>query len=252
MEVILNWRWELFGLGILGAFLTVYLSKQEVIPEFRPLFDTFKKRLKRDELQEHVDKTRKENDELQDMRFKEKNESVRKDISVRISENKDEIAANRKQIEYLDKTIKHGQILTRGIGFLFYIVLGGVFGSLLSNIVEVKAFEADIPKIFEAFVIGSGWPTLLSVIGFIPSRKKADEKMEETAKKIDEKIENSMKDVEKRLGEELANVKARKLKIENIDIEKITDAKIKEVKKDVNKLIGISRQEIQMDMKGIL
>ncbi len=252
MEFILNWRLDLFGLGLLGAFLTVYLTKQEVIPEFRPLFDTFKKKLERDELQEHVDKTRKKNDELQNMRFKEKNESVKKDIGVEIRENKEEITADREQIKYLDKTIKQSQIFTRGVGFLFYIILGGVFGSLLSNIVEIKAFEADIPKIFEALVIGAGWPTFLSVIGFIPSRKKADEKMEDTAKKIDEKIENSMKDVERSLGEELANVEAGKLKIENVNIEKITDAKVREVKKDVDKLIEISRQEIQMDMKGIL
>ncbi|MFZ2070745.1 MAG: hypothetical protein WAV32_03920 [Halobacteriota archaeon] len=45
---------SLFLFGALGAILTVYLAKQEVIPEFRPLFEISEKEKEVIEHQDHI------------------------------------------------------------------------------------------------------------------------------------------------------------------------------------------------------
>ncbi len=45
---------ELFLLGALGALLTIYLTKEAVIPEFRPLFDISEMERETMGLREHI------------------------------------------------------------------------------------------------------------------------------------------------------------------------------------------------------
>lgn len=180
----------LFLLGALGALLTVYLAKQEVIPEFRPLFDTTEKEKEARRYQDHIEMTEKHIDDIEARLEKEHlppDEAARLEtvINTRQSELKDE----RTTLQGLEREIKQNQIISRGLGFLFYIVLGGVFGALLTGLVHVEGWTGDLPKFFQSIVIGATWTSYLSTIGFRSGQKKEDETyqagLQETAKKID-------------------------------------------------------------------
>ncbi|GAH57717.1 unnamed protein product, partial [marine sediment metagenome] len=163
MEITLIWRWDLFGLGMLGAFLTVYLAKQAIIPKFPSIYFTSKEigkmEIRRDELQKHVEKTEKEVDENDAKMLKSTDEKERAKLMDSLKLNYKELEEERKEISMLRRELKYNQIFTTVLGFLFYIILGGVFGSLLANIVEVTALGTSVPKYFESIVIGSGWIT---------------------------------------------------------------------------------------------
>ena len=55
----------LFFLGMLGAILTVYLAKQEVVPEFRILFDTSDKEKEANRHRAHITETEDSIDSIQ-------------------------------------------------------------------------------------------------------------------------------------------------------------------------------------------
>jgi hypothetical protein len=55
----------LFLLGALGALLTVYLAKQEVIPEFRAIYDKSNDEIEIGQRQDHIKKTEKDIDDIQ-------------------------------------------------------------------------------------------------------------------------------------------------------------------------------------------
>lgn len=132
-------NWELFLFGMLGALLTVYLAKHEVIPEFRPLFDTSEKVKKAREYQNHIKKTEKHIDDIQaKLEAESLTENAVTRLTTVIKTSQDEIRDERSRLQILEREIKQSQVFSRSVGFLFYIILGGVFGSLLAGRVQIR------------------------------------------------------------------------------------------------------------------
>jgi len=220
--------WGLFLLGMLGALLTVYLAKQEVIPEFRPLFNISEKEKEAREHRDHIKKTEKHIDEIQ---ARLEAESFPEDAVARLTtvlkSSQDELRDERIRLQRLEREIKQSQIISRTLGFLFYIILGGVFGSLLADRVQVKGLSGDLPDYFESIVIGATWTSYLSVIGFSQVGKKVDEKIEAAKKEI---VETAIKEVE-RTGQSLPADAVAEIAAEKLDQ---------------------ARAMVQRDIKGIL
>jgi len=190
----------LFLAGMLGALLTVYLAKQEIIPEFRPLFDTSEKEKEAKEHREHIKKTEKHIDEIQ---AKLESESLpEKDVDrlkTVLLTSQEELREERKRLRELELEIKQSQIISRGLGFLLYIVLGGIFGSLLADKVQVEGLSGNLPDIFKSMVIGATWISYSSIIG-LPTRvskfrREVDEKIDAVKKEV---IEMMKKEAERR------------------------------------------------------
>ena len=220
--------WGLFLLGMLGALLTVYLAKQEGIPEFRPLFNISEKEKEAREQRDHIKKTEKHIDEIQ---ARLEAESFPEDAVARLTtvlkSSQDELRDERIRLQRLEREIKQSQIISRTLGFLFYIILGGVFGSLLADRVQVKGLSGDLPDYFESIVIGATWTSYLSVIGFSQVGKKVDEKIEAAKKEI---VETAIKEVE-RTGQSLPADAVAEIAAEKLDQ---------------------ARAMVQRDIKGIL
>lgn len=175
--------------GMLGALLTVYLAKQEVIPEFRPLFDTSGKEIEVMDHQDHIKKTGKHIDKIQARLETESltDEYVTR-LTVVLETSQDELRDETTRLQKLEREIKQSQVISRGIGFIIYIVLGGVFGFLLAGRVQIEGLSGDLPNYFESIVIGATWTSYLSVIGFSQVGKKVDEKIEVAKKQIIETV----------------------------------------------------------------
>jgi hypothetical protein len=159
--------WVFFLPGMLGALLTVYLAKQEIVPEFRPLFDTSKKEKEAGEHRGHIKETEKHIDDLQ---AKLEAESVAEEVVTRLTivlnTSLSELREERTRLQRLEREIKQNQVISRGLGFLFYIVLGGVFGALLAGKVQVEGMSGKLSDFFKSIVIGATWTSYLSVLGF--------------------------------------------------------------------------------------
>jgi hypothetical protein len=197
----------LFFLGALGALLTVYLSKQEVIPEFRPMYDTSDKEIEALEHRDHIKKTENHIDELQ---TKLSNNSLKADFAQQLTTvlntSLSELNAERLRQQSLEHEIKIGQVLSRGIGFVLYIVLGGVFGAFLAGRIQVEGLSGDLPDIFASIVIGATWTSYLSTIGLQTGQKKADERIQAGLIKSLEKINAVKKDIAETLAQEFKRI----------------------------------------------
>lgn len=181
--------WGLFLFGMLGALLTVYLAKHEVIPEFRPLFDTSEKVKEAKEHQNHIKKTEKHIDDIQaKLEAETLPENAVTRLTTVLKSSQDEIRDERARLQTLEREIKQSQVFSRSVGFLFYIILGGVFGSLLAGRVQIEGLSGDLPNFFESIVIGATWTSYLSVIGFSQVGKRVDEKIEAAKKEITEAV----------------------------------------------------------------
>ena len=182
-------EYGLFLLGMLGALLTVYLAKQEVIPEFRPLFDTSGKETEAMDHRDHIKKTARNIDKIQ---ARLETESLTDDtvtqLTVVINSSQEELRLETIRLQKLEREIKQNQIFSRGTGFIIYIVLGGLFGFLLAGKVQIEGLSGDLPNYFESIVIGATWTSYLSVIGFSQVGKKVDEKIEIAKKQIIETV----------------------------------------------------------------
>jgi len=175
--------------GMLGAFLTVYLAKQEVIPEFRPLFDTSGKETEVMDHLDHIKRTEKNIDKIQArLETESLTDDVVKRLTLVITTSQEELRYKTTRMQKLEQEIKQSQIISRGTGLIIYIVLGGVFGFLLAGRVQIEGLSGDLPNYFESIVIGATWTSYLSVIGFSQVGKKVDEKFEVVKKEIIETI----------------------------------------------------------------
>lgn len=248
----------LFLLGALGALLTVYMAKQEIIPEFRPLFDTFEKEKEVSEHQKHIKNTEKHIDDIQIKLEEEKplTEDSVKRLTIVINTSQDELRDERKRLQVLEREIKQNQIISRSVGFIIYIILGGVFGSLLAGRVQVEGLNGDLPNFFESMLIGATWTSYLSTIGFKSGHKKADEIIEASLKEFAEKYDTLKKEIMKILDQEVTKAKnvddAEKPKVKqplNIyEIAKITD-QIDFAGVDLQKDMNLTRQMVQRVIK---
>lgn len=180
----------------MGAILTLYLAKHTIIPEFRPLYDTLAKEQEADTHKDHIKNTEKEIDAIQ---AKLKEESLPADQAERLKAVLDtslsELTNERLRLQKLEQAVMFGQIITRSLGFIIYVILGGVFGALLAGYVKVEGLSGDLPQAFEAIVIGASWTSYLSIIGLGGVIKKTEEKYEADIKKITEENEKLKNDI---------------------------------------------------------
>lgn len=183
------WNLGLFLLGMLGALLTVYLVKQTPIPEFRAISDTSENEKEAREHRIHIKKTEEHIDGLQ---AKLEQKSIPKDeterLAITLKSSQKELEDERARLQILERGIKRSQVISRGLGFIIYIVLGGFFGCLLAGRVKVEGLSGDLPDYFESIVIGATWTSYLSVIGFSQVGNKVDEKIEAAKKEIVESV----------------------------------------------------------------
>ena len=246
----------LFLLGALGALLTVYLAKQEVVPEFRPLFDTSNKEKEAMEHGDHIKRTEREIDDIQaGLREKSLPGDHAQRLTTVLNASLSELTAERGRLQTLEREIKQGQLVSRSLGFLFYIVLGGVFGSLLAGRVQVEGLSGDMPNFFESIVIGATWTSYLSTIGFRSGQKKADERIEAGLKESVETINAIKKEITETVAQEVAKAeKADKVEqpVHADAVAKTIADKLDLYTIQVRKDLDITRQMIQRDLKGVL
>jgi asparagine synthetase A len=109
--------------------LTVYLAKQEIIPEFRVIFDNWDIEKEVGERQDRIKKIEKK---IVDIETKLREESVPADLAQRlttvVNSSLSEVQSERARLETLERGIMRSKAFSRSLGFLFYIVLGGVLG----------------------------------------------------------------------------------------------------------------------------
>lgn len=247
---------SLFLFGALGALLTVYLAKQEVIPEFRPLFEISEKEKEVIEHQDHIRMTEKHIDDIQ---AKLEAGSLDEDYAARLTTvlntSLSELQAERNRLKMLERDIKQKQIISRGLGFLFYIALGGVFGSLLAGRVQVGGLSGDLPNVFESIMIGATWTTYLSAIGFRAGEKKAAERIEDGKNETAEEIEAFKKKITEIVSQEVANAE-RAEKVEQPiyagDVARRVAEELDIANIRMQKRWNLTKQMVEKDMKGVL
>jgi DNA repair exonuclease SbcCD ATPase subunit len=244
-----------FLLGALGALLTVYLAKQEVIPEFRPLFDTSEKEKETREHQDHIKRTEKHIDDITDKLEQPLDKDVVTQLKTVLKTSQEELREERARLQTLEREIKQSQIISRSLGFFFYIVLGGVFGSLLAGKVKVEGLSGDLPTYFQSIVIGATWITYLSTIGFRSGQKKADDIIEAGKKETAETIEAFKKELAPRMEKIVANAeKAEKVDdpVHAPDVKRMLDEEIGKMNMTAQKNWDMTRQMVQRNVKGLL
>ncbi|KPL24741.1 MAG: hypothetical protein AMJ75_02950 [Phycisphaerae bacterium SM1_79] len=225
----------LFFLGMLGAILTVYLAKQEVVPEFRLLFDTSDKEKEANRHRAHIKQTEDDIDGVQtQLKTPQLEETLAQRLMKVLESNQVELRDERTRLQTLEREIKQSQVFSRGIGFLLYIVLGGVFGSLLSGKVKVEGLSGDLPNFFEAIIIGATWTSYLSVIGSSRVSKKVDEKIEAARSEIVERANKRQKEASQQHKPEAA------------------EAFSEMVMKITPEVFDMARMQVQRDVKGLL
>lgn len=247
----------LFLLGMLGALLVVYLAKQEVVPEFRPLFDTSGAQ---DEAREHRDHIKKTENEIDGIQAKLRDgDSLSADQTQRLATvlntSLSEIQVERVRLQTLEREIVRNQLISRSLGFLFYIILGGVFGFLLAGKIKVEGLSGDLPTYFQSIVIGATWTTYLSAIGFRSGQDKANERIEAFKKEAGERIETLKRELTPRVAEKVANAE-RADKVETPvlagEVERMLTEEIDRTNMAMQKKLEQTRQMVRRDVKGLL
>jgi hypothetical protein len=132
-----------FLLGLLGAAVAVYIFKQQAIPEFRPLFDSTDQVKEAIELRERIKRRRD--------RLDASGEGARDD----------QLSGYTARLAELEKTIRMSQIVSRLLGVLLYVGLGGVVAGLLTDSIDVEGVSNN----FEAVAIGATWTSYLAGLG---------------------------------------------------------------------------------------
>lgn len=246
----------LFLLGALGALLTVYLAKQQVIPEFRALFDTTDKEREAREHRDHIKRTEKHIDDIQD---KLEPNRLEKDLVTQLTTvlktSQDELKGERTRLQTLEREIKQSQIISRSLGFLFYIVLGGVFGSLLAGRVKVDGLSGDLPTYFQSIVIGATWITYLSTIGFRSGQGKTDAIIEAGKKETAESNEAFKKELASKVEKIVADVeKADKVAhpVRAPEVKRMLDEELGKINMTAQKNWDMTREMVRRNVKGLL
>ncbi len=189
----------LFCFGALGALLTVYIGKQEIVPEFRPLFDTSEKEKEAIRHRNHIKLTEQHIDTIQ-ARIEDPStsETDLKKLQIVLETSQKELQAERERLQVLEHEIKQSQVISRALGFLFYIVLGGIFGSLLAGQVKIEGLSNDLSIYLQSMVIGATWITYLSIIGLNQIKEKVNEEIETLRKEIQQIVETTISQTEER------------------------------------------------------
>lgn len=246
---------ELFLLGALGALLTIYLTKEVVIPEFRPLFDISEVERETIGLREHIKQIEERIDDILTELKKGSPQSDISGLNTGLIASQSQLSDERIRLQKLERDIKQCQIISRSLGFIFYIVLGGVFGSLLANKIQIEGVGGGLQYPFMSIMIGASWTSYLSVIGSRLGHKKAIEKIEEFRNR-NEEISNAVIDeITDMVYQEVGKAE----KGEKVEQPIYADAVAKKVhnrlhkaRSDMQKHLNLTGKMIKSDMKGIL
>lgn len=187
----------LFLLGMLGAVLTVLIAKQQIIPEFRPLVDVADSEIEATRLREQVEEA---TDQLGKAQLELEKGAVAanrmRELELLLKTGQAFVQQQRARLENLERTIRLNTAASRGIGFLLYIVLGGVLGSLLGGKIKIDTVDANLPAAFQSILIGATWTTYLGALGFQADQAKVEESQK---KAIDLRIEDAETEVANQL-----------------------------------------------------
>jgi hypothetical protein len=248
---------SLLLLGAIGALVTVYVAKDQVIPEFRPLFDIAEHVAEAAVLRAHIDQTRKEINETQgklkeDARLPDAH-AARLQKFVNTSHDEIKVAAAR--LAFLEKRIVRGQTLSRGLGFFFYIVLGGIFGSLLAGRVQVLGANEELPDIFEAMLIGATWTTYLAAVGYRTGQKLVEETLTGVRKESIDAVEHLKKELTEMVGNEMAKIGSGSPASTPSQVDgvaKIIAASLDQAGVRIQTRLDVASHLVRRDMKGML
>jgi hypothetical protein len=174
----------LFVLGALGALLTIYIGKQELVPEFRALIDVSAKIDQAKRIHELLENTQKDIDCWQKtLTAGDTSSDLAAHLSLGIDKSFEELKYYRDSLKPLQDTIDSQQILSRVIGFFIYVIMGGVFAVFLAGIIKIEGASFELTKYVIAFVIGTAWTSYLSTIGIKRGQDKADQRLQDSEEK---------------------------------------------------------------------
>jgi hypothetical protein len=185
-EATMDFDLAQFALGLAGALVTLYAAKGEIVPEFRVLYDTSESEQRRDGVKRTIAATQAYVDVAQE-RLTQGGLSDRDIAALRagLESSMEELRISQDQLKRCDHDIRFGQLLSRTLGFLFYVGLGGVFGWVLADEIDIDGLSGRL----ESLVLGATWTTYVSSAGFrvLEGRvsKRVDEALEQAASKIE-------------------------------------------------------------------
>jgi hypothetical protein len=180
-----------FLLGLVGALLTLYLAKQVIIPEFRPLIDVTPVEESARQSRADIAKIKADIDKTRMMMTEQPLNSY---YLTRVYSALDRsLRAEQNRLDRSERRLALNQLVSRSLGFFFFVLLGGVFAALFSDQVKISLqgpSGASLPGFFQAVVIGAGWTGLVSIFGIRGLQSRATEMIgqmgEESKKRIDE------------------------------------------------------------------
>ena len=241
----------MFGFGALGALLFVYLAKNEPIPEFRPLFDTFELQREARRHRKHIEKTERDIDTVQDrLRNVSADGAVScidpQCLTTVLESYLEEIDKERTRLQYLEHQIRLNQMTSRTLGFFFYIIMGGIIGALLATEIEINVFASDSSNYIESMVIGATWISYLSTIGFRFTRNKPGERIDRLRKDSLDDMKIPRDEIINGLREEQVSEEVLTRIVQKVDH---TNLRLQQKLQDD---FDITREIIDEDAKGML
>jgi hypothetical protein len=179
-----------FVLGLVGALLTVYLARQVVIPEARPFIDIGPIEKEADDARGRIADIQNQLVGARAMLTAQPINSYYLTRVVRALELS--LRDEQSRLDRNQRRILLNQLTSRLLGFLFFILLGGVFASLFTGLIKISlqtSTGATLPEPFQAVVIGAGWTGLLSIFGIRGIQTTAAASLDQMGKQSNERID---------------------------------------------------------------
>jgi len=171
-----------FLLGIAGAVLTLYVAKQVVVPEFRPLVNIEPIEKDAQQCRDDIAKIQIALDKSQAMMTDQPlNSAYLTRVYNALGRS---LRDEQTRLDRYERRLLVNQLVSRALGFFFFVLLGGVFAALFTGQVKVSLPVqnvagppvqnvasppvqniASLPDFFQAVVIGAGWTGLVSIFG---------------------------------------------------------------------------------------
>jgi hypothetical protein len=190
-----------FGLGLAGALVTLYIAKDEVLPEFRAFYDTTDREREAAELRKKLSATETRIDaitsNLDGGGLTKQNSD---DLHEALRSHQADAAAWRERLKSIEAKVDLKQFVSRSLGFAFYVGLGGVFGWLLADEVNIDGIGANL----QALLIGATWTTYVSSVGFRAAQSRVKERVDATLDDVSKKIDAAKQDVARSVSQQVA------------------------------------------------
>ena len=229
----------LFIFGMVGAVLMIYIAKQQVIPEFRSFYNVADQEAEIVRLQDSIEAEQKEIDRLQ--KELETIDSTKaqqyKDI---LESRKSDRDSYNSRLSKLQGDVRKNQILVRSLGFVCYIILGGVFATILSSIITIDSISEDIAKYIKPIFIGATWTSFLTALGLNFARSEASDQIKKIEDQITAKMNELKKDVEDKVQNAVATAETSEAKRKP----EVADKVAAEVKRDIETTSGGIQQRL--------